>query len=549
MGIFCLGRSRTLLVVHYIKHVDRKHQVTDHFFVWILIRKTRTTMKLPRSEKVDVPTVNKVEEQVEEQEDSTYGSSVEIRKLDYAENASITMEEGFMINPVGINCHSSNNGRAIWDHPKLAPAYSAICLFSVAVLGVVLGLIIAPHGSGNPNVAVSGSYRAGALGGTPNSCGLNLAPTGPTPYLVESAKNRSIQFDRMVNPRLFKLVKNHTAFETMLESYEPEESWKQSHIADVNIFGIAKAGTSQLYKILTSHPEMRTFHQHQEFCYNIGDDVVGTVINHLDVSTVDEKHEMQKEMRRANDGNDDASVNGPWYSDWKNLNQNTTQGHKTVNKCLDSHKFFWQRQYLNAGTKIIVLLRDPADWLWAVWNFWIRPQHEDRLPAYRSNWASSPNQYRSPELFHELMLSADQFWPSHTLLEASRTPVEQNLRILAETVNPSDVLVLKTEDMYPENIDSSGFLEKLAKFLDVSQDGFDASILHSYVNCGDNKGTSTECETASSAYAIAGNRPMLEKTRELVYLHFAEDCKMWDEVFGITYGLCLAVREKYVASG
>ena len=99
--------------------------------------------------------------------------------------------------------------------------------------------------------------------------------------------------------------------------------------------------------------------------------------------------------------------------------------------------------------------------------------------------------------------------------------------------------------MAPDRVKSSGFLQKLAAFLDVPVDSFDESTVGSFSNCGDKRGTGSQCKKTSSAYAIAGNRSMLEETRELIYLHFAEECKFWAEELGIVYENCLAVREKY----
>ena len=38
---------------------------------------------------------------------------------------------------------------------------------------------------------------------------------------------------------------------------------------------------------------------------------------------------------------------------------------------------------------------------------------------------------------------------------------------------------------------------------------------------------------------------MLDETKELIYIHFAEVCKLWAEQFHIYYDDCLSVRTKY----
>lgn len=435
---------------------------------------------------------------------------------------------------------SRGNVRIVGHPERLVPAYSTLQLLFAATIGMLVGLQLAPQGYTSSSLV----FR-----GLPECIDLNRAPTGPTPHIIEAAKNRAIEFDSLVDPTLSMLAKGHPSFRDMNETHKPEPQWTKNHFADVNIFGLPKSGTSQLYFVLTSHPKMRAFHSQPEFCFNIGDHAVNAAIQHLKPPGIVDQRGLPLEMRTANFVNESPDVSSlPQMDDWKFLNHNETEGNLTVNKCLSPHKFFLQRQYLQAQGKVIVLLRDPADLLWASWNYWSRPS--DMVRGDQNGWTSSTNQYRSPELFHELLLSVDRFGPAHELLTFVRTINMGPLRVLAETVDPSDVLVLKTEDLNPENVETSGLVDTLAKFLGVPKEGFNTSILHSYTNCGDDKGIKlcSGGKGGTSAYEITGNRPMLEKSRELVYLHFAEECKMWKEKFGVSYDGCLTVRDRYVES-
>ena len=165
---------------------------------------------------------------------------------------------------------------------------------------------------------------------------------------------------------------------------------------------------------------------------------------------------------------------------------------------------------------------------------------------------------RSPELFHEYMLAGERLEPSQYLLQNFRDNyVAMAHRILADNFAVDhDFLVLKSEDMLPDRIETSGFLDKLASFLGVAKVNFDTSVLHSYSNCGNHKGQQNhDCGEAndeedtvgpSMAYDISGGRAMLNETRDLVYLHFAEECQLWKERFGIEYEACLNVRKTYI---
>ena len=137
------------------------------------------------------------------------------------------------------------------------------------------------------------------------------------------------------------------------------------------------------------------------------------------------------------------------------------------------------------------------------------------------DWASAENQYRSPELFHEMLLAgSDRFGPTAELIGKYRDRIANMFtRVIAAAAAADDsksVMVFKTEDMTPDRIRSSGLLEKLADFLEVPLDGFNTTVVESFSNCGNSRGVDSKCTETSSAYAIAGNRPMLEESRDLV---------------------------------
>lgn len=158
---------------------------------------------------------------------------------------------------------------------------------------------------------------------------------------------------------------------------------------------------------------------------------------------------------------------------------------------------------------------------------------------------------RSPELFHEYLLAGDRLLAMKSLLKDFRDMkrIQMEISVMVAKQNPNNFWVVKSEDMNPNNLESTQFLDRLATFLGVSKDGFDDEILHSFRNCGDQKGGSKiDCKSKSSGYAITGGREMLTESRELVYLYFAEECKLWAEEFGVVYKECLDVREKYVES-
>jgi hypothetical protein len=398
---------------------------------------------------------------------------------------------------------------------------------------------------------------------------------GPNEYIIQHARSRAAYFRSIATRQsLDILAHNHPAFADISPQFQPLEEWKRLNFPNINVAGLPKAGTSQLYQILTSHPSLTEFHKDKEFCFNLP--FSKTYLEDLrmldedgnyDAANTTRQDMLQQFFFQANNHSQpnatELSSVKRWYMltyDGDNAVNNSIPNLErlpTINGCHDTVTVLMQHQYLQLDDrKLVLLVRDPADWLWSAWNFWHTAQ--DQQPPQQADWASPPYQYRSPELFHELLLSGDdRYGPAAAMLQEYRDKVAtiSSLAVAAaksggnngnDKHTPPSILVWKSEDMVPDRIVASGFLAKLADFVGISPDGFDNSTLQSFANCGDNKGTQTQClESSQGAYEITQHRPMLEASRELVYLHFAEECNVWAEAFGVVYEECLAVRKKY----
>ncbi|KAL3917563.1 MAG: hypothetical protein SGILL_004652, partial [Bacillariaceae sp.] len=312
-----------------------------------------------------------------------------------------------------------------------------------------------------------------------------------------------------------KIAVGHPAFENIPEQYQPKKEWKDKHFPYINILGLPKAGTSHLYQILTTHAQMSRFSEAKEFYFNMDPSHMEPIMDMSrgeKLGTPESNEFIQDFMKLSNDSNrqyvEEALYNRKW----------------TVNGGLDPRFTLLQSQYLGRHdtAKYIILLRDPADWLWAGYNFWLHPEHEDALPAAFNDWASAPLQYRSPEMFHEYMRAGERNWFTRDLLGKFRDSARNTLQMLLASTSKENILVLKSEDFAPHKVKETGVMQKLGKFLDVSEDLFDDDVVFSYGNCGDAKGESSKCTKATNAYKITGRRSMFEETRDLVYLQFAE---------------------------
>jgi len=302
----------------------------------------------------------------------------------------------------------------------------------------------------------------------------------------------------------------------LVSMYKPK--WNNT-VPDINIVGMAKGGTSQLYHLLSTHKDAAPANPNvKEWCatknmnsidYNYGHRL------HWQKELYD-WHERMSEVREANPGK------------------------KIVNGCLSSIAASYNEIYngMPNHSKHIVLVRDPADWMWAVFNYW----HDTEMDKLSSptGYAIVNEHYRSPELFHEIWLAGlDKIIFGGKMrgdLKNWKNPL-----MLAKVVGKENVLFVRNEDMKPENIFNSGLLERLSEFTGLSLDGFDTSVAASRTNCNANKGGKADCSKvqATSGYAITRGRPMLEKTRNLIYLRFHYVCKVWLQEYGIKYPECL----------
>ena len=165
------------------------------------------------------------------------------------------------------------------------------------------------------------------------------------------------------------------------------------------------------------------------------------------------------------------------------------------------------------------------------------------MPNAPEMWAQKGSNYRSPEKFHELFSAGTKAKHFPSRFTAFRDSSVGHIHKLWRYAGKENVLLLKSEDMRPRLVNATGgFLDKLSNFTGLDRSLYRDEDIFRISNCGNNKGAKSDCGTkTSSAYDIAGNREMLSKTRELIYLFFWEECKIWARDFGIEYPDCVNV--------
>jgi Sulfotransferase domain len=357
--------------------------------------------------------------------------------------------------------------------------------------------------------------------------------------MEESAKHRA-QRDEYLNKRPQQLAAEQKSYLSRVQKalgdpldnslpYTPLANFSHNSFADLNILGFPKAGTSQLFKLLTSHPQAEPAFKRKEYCIDHGHFLDYTVPQQF--NNPNALRALRKSLFR--------------YHDYmlRKRSESPSSSIQFVNACLQPREVEYHLSYtpMPDTAKFLLLFRDPADWLWASWNFWIDKNLDDR-PAVDHDWATVGIHYRSPELFHELILSEESTKSAAKRFRAMREQTVHVPRRLIHLLGKDRLLLLKSEDMKATNGRLTQFLADLAKFTGLSVSDFNATIAHGQTNCNAQKGYQNVCTgvgNSGAGYPITHYRPMLEETRKLIYIQFWEECKIWNNEFGIVYQECL----------
>jgi hypothetical protein len=373
---------------------------------------------------------------------------------------------------------------------------------------------------------------------------------------IQQAVNRSQQDIAIEYGMTPPFVNHHPAFENLLHQYQPKEEWLLTTIPDLNIVGLPKAGTTHLYRLLQSHPQVTnfTFSKEVNLLRLDGD----RVWDEWDPVSLQQFTSEEIDHRRFIAQRNLYTSHQVLHEQQTRARQNMSSPNTlTVHGCLQFETVEMSGWYMYRSSfpqpiplsmfqvpakKYFFLFRDPADWLWSAHNFWEHDSIDHAVPDSR-NWASIENVYRSPELFHELVASGNRTKAGSWFATMRRWTVDHPRRLVA-MVGHANILFLRNEDMLPSVI-HEGALDRISAFAHLDPSAFHTSFTSQIYNCNELSGLDTDgCGSErTSKYWIAGNRTMLPKTRQLIYLQFWEECKIWEREFGIVYPQCLHVMD------
>jgi hypothetical protein len=93
------------------------------------------------------------------------------------------------------------------------------------------------------------------------------------------------------------LMKEHPALIPLLPQYQPDPSWSNntSMFPRLTVVGLAKTGTSQLYKILTNHPDAVKDNEKKEYCM-YGANHISWDTAEVAAATEHDKHKVQANL-------------------------------------------------------------------------------------------------------------------------------------------------------------------------------------------------------------------------------------------------------------
>ena len=265
------------------------------------------------------------------------------------------------------------------------------------------------------------------------------------------------------------------------------------------VAGVAKCGTSAMYSFLTNQNGLEQAHQHKEYCPR-----QTTLYEYF---------------------------NGFSY-----------KPHAiSVNGCLDTEVVQNLHKILQPKAAYIIMVRDLAERIWAAYNFWCIPTHENCDPAM-FGWTNK-NFYRSPHHFHELIMDAyynkyskdSDLWgctkfnyyfskPIHSLLNSTGTMP----------------FVLAAEGI--ESSKQSEHIQRLQVYINTrlnTQISLDLKYLR-FVNTGDSKGKVADGIT-HGVYEVSGHQPMFPPTRGFLSSCWA-DCKYISQLSNHTYKCAEKIR-------
>jgi hypothetical protein len=261
----------------------------------------------------------------------------------------------------------------------------------------------------------------------------------------------------------------------------------------VNIIGTPKCGTSAAYQFLVSHKGMRAAHPDKEYCPH------GSVFDYFKGFAQTYPH----------------------------------KGEILVNGCVSPEKNRAINILLKPKVANILMVRSFADRLWATYNFWCSKSLD--VGCLGGGWTKN-GMYRTPEMFHELLLSRESPQSNTYPFSCERIAHAYTATISSFVTDGLDL----PHVVSIEALSSPQKEEHMTRLQDFINTALGANVtlqidlLHR-VNAGDERGSSKISHSSEEGlYKISGHRPMLPESAARIRACW-HDCKNISKITHYNY--------------
>ena len=315
------------------------------------------------------------------------------------------------------------------------------------------------------------------------------------------------------------------------------------------IGGFPKCGTSYLYAVIASHPQVLACKKEVEprtglqIHYEDAVFFYAQNIQKVDYTDVDLKV-VKLACHRSFQGRNET------ITECNRLLAPSKRKLQNPKVLLLAHIQFLGNKFLlqrwGPSVRIIFLVRDPADYWWAAYNFWRIPGL-DPEPFYRGQWTDPAKDFRSPELFHQMLL-ADGRIAGYRVGEMSMTGGRWFFQVSDVQRKCAKHLVLRSEDFLDAE-HSGNAVDKVGQFAGLDVAGFSSKVLSSKANTQfhvTNRGIpqlASREQGQEGIYEVSGFRPMLCESRLLIYQKWQPLCVNLTLQYNINYSGCLMAND------
>lgn len=306
--------------------------------------------------------------------------------------------------------------------------------------------------------------------------------------------------------------------------YPPDPAWRNTSFPDLWVVGMAKAGTTHLHQVLETHHDVVGFHERKEYCSYV--DGLNTFM------TYGWDHEKITDTLTSNKNVTQQHLASYHY---RRHRVHLGETRRTINGCLHVPDVALHYYYAQPTKRVqfLIALRDPADHMWSAFHFfWIEGMDDKASQHYH-------DKYRTPALFHEMVAAGNWTTPGLEFLQKRRYETITTPRRLIQMVGKENVIFVKNEDMLPGVAEKEGgLLDQLSEKLQLDREGFNWTSVDTGPKC-------KNCTQNGVYHKTSHGRYMYPETREILYLQFLEECKVWAEEFGVEYPDCLNVLDRH----